>query len=363
MAGEVQQPKGRWRAVGAVTVVALSFGLGSPAGASNPTFTIDQHRSQYTLGDAVSAVHDACVPQPDADLTVTVRQPRYEFSTEIVCSAALSDTERFIKEPLVKEASHHQDAGKRANAVGDAFEALPTVSGVGYDHDETVWAIAAHDPARCGKAETQKSIRDNMSASIRAQDPGESPAHWTLVEALWAMASCPGRLPALYENVAALGNPIAAQTVKDIMGRRPVTLPLESVPQGVSARTVGGRSIYLERDGTHVTTFLTDVHHLPGERALWYCPQQHVFASPLHGETFNEAGAIVGGPAERGLDRFRTAVRNGTVTVHLSDIIRGSGTRADTSASAAQAASPSEWNTDPKSFCFLAVKNSVTPFG
>ena len=88
-----------------------------------------------------------------------------------------------------------------------------------------------------------------------------------------------------------------------------------------------------------------------------------VFASPLHAEMFSEAGTIVGGPAERGLDRFKTTVRSGTVTVHLRDIIRGSSRRAHLSALAAEAASTGAWNTDPKSFCFLAVKNSVTPFG
>jgi Rieske Fe-S protein len=325
------------------------------------TLTIDQHRAQYVLEDVVHEVHDACVPQPDANLTVTVRQPTYEFSTEIVCSAALSDANKFIKEPLVKRASQHQDAAKRARAVGDAQEALPPVDGIGFDYDGSVWSLAAHDPARCRKAETQKTIRKNIKSAI--QSTTESAAHWTLVEAMWALGACPDRLPALYKNVAALGNPIAAETVKQIMAREPVTLPLKSVPEGVSARAVDGRQVFLDRDGKHVSAYLTDVHHLPGETTLWYCPDQHVFASPLHAETFDEVGMIVSGPAQRGLDRFKTTVTGDTVTVHLKNIIRGSTEHAESPAPAAEATSAATWNTEPGSFCFSAVKNTVTKFG
>jgi hypothetical protein len=366
MVPEMHQPSRLWRALGALAVAAMPFGVGSAANAAEkPTLTIDQHTSQYTLDDVVNDVHDACAPHPDEDLKLTVREPTYTFTTDIVCSAALAFPDKFIRAPLVKEASQHQDAGKRARAVGDAYEALPPVSGVGYDYDRTVWALAARDPARCRTAETQTKIRDNMNSSIQAsrdQEPGESPAHWTLVEALWAMGACPERLPALYKNIAALGNPIAAETVKQIMAREPVTLPLTSVPQGVSARAVAGRQVFLNRDGKHVSAFLTDVHHEAGETTLWYCPQQHVFASPTHAEMFNEAGSIVGGPARRGLDRFKTAVNADMVTVYLKDIIHGSTAHAESSVPA-ETASIGAWNTDPQSFCFTAVKNTVTPFG
>lgn len=150
--------------------------------------------------------------------------------------------------------------------------------------------------------------------------------------------------------------------MKQIMARKPVTLPLASLPEGVSARAVAGRAVFLDRNGTHVTTFLTDVHHLAGEE-LWYCPAQHVFASPIHAEMFDEAGTIVNGPAQRGLDRFKTTVNDDTVTVYLKDIVHGSTARAETSAPAVAAASAGTWNTDPRSFCFGALRNEITPFG
>jgi hypothetical protein len=369
MVAEIRQPIRWWTALGAVVVVVgLSVGLAAPAGAAaRPTLTIDQRRGAYGLDDVVGRVHQACVAQPDADLAVTVRQPTYELSVDVVCSAALSDAGKFVQRPLVEAASRHGDVGARADAVGDVYDALPPVEGVAYDRDETVWSIASFDPARCRTAETRSKIRDNLNSSVQARDTGESPAHWTLVEALWAMSNCPGRLHALYRNVAALGNPIAAQTVEQILERAPVTLPLSSIPQGVSARTVAGRTVFLERDGDRVTTFLTDVHHLPGEHTLWYCPEQHVFAAPTHAETFDEAGAIVGGPAQRGLDRFATTVEDGTVTVHLRDIVRGGTDHSRSSSAAAAAAAAAAagvaWNTDPRTFCFQPVTNDITPFG
>jgi hypothetical protein len=355
----------RWATIGALLAVTLPFGLDAAAtAAEKPTLTIDQRKVQYQLDDAVSEVSRACAAHVDEDLEVIVREPTYDFSVDIVCSAGLAMPDTFIRAPLVKQASRHQDAGKRARAVGDAYEALPPVDRLGYDYDGWVWSIAARDPGRCRKAESRRNIQDNMRSSVEALDSGESPAHWTLVEAFWALGMCPDRLPALYENVAALGNPIAARTVERIMARSPVRLPLDSVPHGVSPRAVGGRPVFLVRDGRHVTTFLTDVHHLPGEKTLLYCPTERVFASPTHAEVFDEAGAIVGGPAQRGLDRFKTTIAGDTVTVHLKDIIRGSTAHDESLAPAAAAASAGPpWNTGPGSFCFQEMRNSITAFG
>jgi len=53
-----------------------------------------------------------------------------------------------------------------------------------------------------------------------------------------------GQTPSSLQERRCAGNPIAAETVKQIMAREPVTLPLKSVPEGVSARAVDGRQVF-----------------------------------------------------------------------------------------------------------------------
>jgi nitrite reductase/ring-hydroxylating ferredoxin subunit len=347
----------------AVSVLAAAFLLvtGSPAhAAQKPKITLDQRKAAYTLDDAIARVRTACEPHPDKDLVIDVREPTYDFSITIVCSAGLAMPDKFIRQPLVAAASSHRDAGARANAVVDLQEALPPAEGLGYEHDEMVWAIAGSNGVACRRAQSQQQILRSMSEAAQANR--ETPEHWTLVEAVFLTGVCPDKLPDLYENVAALGNPIAAQAVKQMIDRRPMTLPLATVPHGVSERTVASRAVFLERRGDRVTTFLTDVHHLPGEAALWYCPKERVFVSPTHAETFDLTGRVLDGPATRGLDRFTTAVDGNHVIVHLADVIRGNDDRpAHPPALSAEVAG--NWDTAPDTFCFQALKITPSPLG
>jgi len=41
-----------------------------------------------------------------------------------------------------------------------------------------------------------------------------------------------------------------------------------------------------------VSTYLTDVHHFPGEKTLWYCRPARL-ASPTSSRMFDEAGMLV----------------------------------------------------------------------
>ena len=223
-----------------------------------------------------------------------IQEPTEQFSVDVVCSAALAATDRFIRQPLLEEAARHRSAGPRASAVVDLQEALPSTAGLGYEYDSMVWGIASSNGNACRRAASQKQIREGMS--MAAQGNQETPETWTLIEAVFLAGVCPAKLPALCRNVAALGNPIAANTVKELVERKPVTLPLTSVPRGISQRTVNDRPVFLNREGNRVTTFLTDVHHLPGETTLWWCPNEKVFVSPAHAETFNARGTMLGGP-------------------------------------------------------------------
>src|SRR5207245_1190073 len=67
---------------------------------------------------------------------------------------------------------------------------------------------------------------------------------------------------------------------------------------------------------------LSNAHHLPNETVLWWCPKQHVFVAPTHGETFDRSGAAIGGPATAGLDRFATKVHGVVVETDYDTLIR-----------------------------------------
>src|SRR5438270_13600721 len=91
---------------------------------------------------------------------------------------------------------------------------------------------------------------------------------------------------------------------------RVVRLPLSSVPEGVSARTLSGTPVFFVREGDSVTTFLTDPHGTPGLHILWWCPTERIFIEPAHAGAFDVQGRIVGGPALRGLDQLKSEVKD-----------------------------------------------------
>lgn len=100
-------------------------------------------------------------------------------------------------------------------------------------------------------------------------------------------------------------------------------IPLSSIPEGVSARRIDGTPVFLEREGKSVTVYATDVHHLEGETALWWCPTEGVFFSPTQGELFDRRGRVQGGPASRGLDQYETRTVSDRLLVDLEDVLPG----------------------------------------
>lgn len=130
-------------------------------------------------------------------------------------------------------------------------------------------------------------------------------------------------------------------------------LPLDAIPEGVTARTIGPRAVFLVRQDGSVTTYLTDPHGTPGLHILWWCPTEQLFVEPAHGAAFDVQGRIMGGPAQRGLDRLDTSVKRGTVTVDLRRVLQGSTAHSDrdTPPFGVEA-----WNTGPQSFCFQPVE-------
>jgi cytochrome b6-f complex iron-sulfur subunit len=54
-----------------------------------------------------------------------------------------------------------------------------------------------------------------------------------------------------------------------------------------------------------------------------WCKTSQWFECPCHGSQYNRVGEKKGGPAPRGLDRFRITVEGGNVVVDTSLIIPG----------------------------------------
>jgi nitrite reductase/ring-hydroxylating ferredoxin subunit len=149
---------------------------------------------------------------------------------------------------------------------------------------------------------------------------------------------------------AVLVVPAAMVTPSRSPGAGDVEIPLSAVPAGVSARTVGARPVFLVRRGSSVTAFLTNVHHIPGEHVLWWCPNEQLFVSPTHAEAFDADGTVIGGPTQRGLDRLATTSEAGSVTVHTRRVMLGSTVRRDRSPAPGLGA-VGGWNSGPLPFC------------
>jgi hypothetical protein len=324
---------------------------------------INQEQNAFGLETVVSEVHDACAKTPTDNLNVEVHEPTSAFSIEIDCAAAVADAYTGAQQPLVKAAATHRDAGERADRAINLQDSLPPTDGLTYDRDQLVWGFAASNGMACARAQSPRQIQQGMAES--AQAGLETAEHWTLIEAVFLEGDCPDKLPDLYRNVAALGNPTAANTVKELVARKPVSVPLKSIPDGVSTRSIDGRPVFLERHGDKVTTFIADPHHLPDGREMWWCPNEELFVAPRYGDFFNADGSAAGGPPPRGLDRFKTTVKGGTATVHLPDLVRGSTTRhpLDQAMFETPIGAENSWDTNPGSFCFGAIKSRHAQLG
>jgi cytochrome b6-f complex iron-sulfur subunit len=53
------------------------------------------------------------------------------------------------------------------------------------------------------------------------------------------------------------------------------------------------------------------------------CATSQWFECPCHGSQYNQAGEKKGGPAPRGMDRFKTEVSGGVLNVDTGTVIQG----------------------------------------
>ena len=136
-----------------------------------------------------------------------------------------------------------------------------------------------------------------------------------------------------------------------------MSVPLAQVPDGVRLQQFGKRLAFVVRDGNRVPVFDTNVQHLPGENALWWCPTEQVFVAPTHAETVSRSGKAIGGPAAAGLDRYPVTVRHNTVTIDPTRPIPGAKGNAQTAAGqlGGNTFGPT-WDSGPGSFCAGALK-------
>src|SRR5829696_6565220 len=139
-------------------------------------------------------------------------------------------------------------------------------------------------------------------------------------------------------------------------------LPLSEIPEGVSVQQFGYRLAFVVRDGSEYTVFDTNVHHLPGEKALWWCPKEQLFIAPTHAETFSKSGKAIGGPATAALDRYQAAVRRNQLRVDLSQVVPGAKGNAQTPTGQKGGTGVGAWDSGPDSFCEGALKvNNALP--
>lgn len=99
-------------------------------------------------------------------------------------------------------------------------------------------------------------------------------------------------------------------------------MPLDAIPQGVTAGVVEDRQVFFVREADTVDVLLAAAQHLPNE-GLWWCPDEQLFASPAHGELFDRDGQALVGPADRDLDRLASEVRDGTLLVDPATVQPG----------------------------------------
>ena len=120
---------------------------------------------------------------------------------------------------------------------------------------------------------------------------------------------------------------VAAAGVSALTPPDGASLPLATVPEGVSAHDVGGRPVFLVRRGRSVSAFLRTS---PFEHTnLVWCPADNLFLAPTWGEMFDIDGRAMSGHPPRNMDRVHVVVRGSTVTVEAGKVTRGARPRGD----------------------------------
>jgi hypothetical protein len=208
------------RLVGTVLTLLCAAGgsvvvdtLTAPAASAwSHTITVNQRRAATTLDQLVPEVERTC--ETSEKVTVQVETVRGEFQSTFDCESIRGSGPSGIKDQLARVAARQNGAATKADRVISLSQKLtPDVTFP--DRDQLVWGIASSNGGTCRRAERPAEIRELMASA--AQAIGETPEHWTLVEASWLAALCPHRLPALYRNVAMVGHADAAATAKRLV--------------------------------------------------------------------------------------------------------------------------------------------------
>jgi hypothetical protein len=103
------------------------------------------------------------------------------------------------------------------------------------------------------------------------------------------------------------------------------TVPLASVPQGVTGHTVAGYEVILSRTGDEVLAFLSGTPRAAGSGdSLYWCESIDLFLElPLSGSEFSRDGHRVGGPAPRDLDRAAVTIAGDDLRLDLGNVTLG----------------------------------------
>ena len=132
------------------------------------------------------------------------------------------------------------------------------------------------------------------------------------------------------------------------------TLSLNDLPEGVSARVLGGNPAFVVRDGSEVLVFAADTRHLPDD-TLWWCPNEEVFVGAEHGELFDRDGLVLGGPVRGGLNEYPSEIDGRTLLIDTERVIEGNRERGDRPQALSNSDFSKPWNSGPGSFCAGAV--------
>lgn len=132
------------------------------------------------------------------------------------------------------------------------------------------------------------------------------------------------------------------------------TLDLNDLPQGVSARVVSGKHVFVVRDERELRVFAADTRHLPDD-TLWWCPNEEVFVGVEHGEWFNRDGLVLGGPAMGGLNEYPSEIDGRTLVIDTGRIIEGNRQRGAPPRARSKSDPSKPWNSGPRSYCAGAV--------
>jgi hypothetical protein len=195
----------------AAAAVAASTFTAPRASAWTHTIHVDQRRAFTTIDQLVPEIERTC--QTSEQVTVAVRTRFGRFGRTFNCDARTTGDSVSVGHQLAQAAARQNRAAVKADrAIALDQELTPDMT---FGRDELIWGLAAGNGRACKRAKRPAEIRKQMASASRAT--GETPEHWTLLEAAYVGGVCPQRLSALFENVARIGQPDAAAAAERLV--------------------------------------------------------------------------------------------------------------------------------------------------